>query len=91
MSRQEDGQGQFMKKRGRLVRVFRLNGFARTRRPRSIPELHALALEDGGDSGRSARRFGYASRRINSSKWRRSSPNSLDLKDCLVLASTSIV
>ena len=33
-----------MKERGRLVRVFRLDEFARTRRPRSIPELHELAL-----------------------------------------------
>ena len=37
-------QGQFMKERGRLVRVFRRDGFARTRRPRSIPDLHELAL-----------------------------------------------
>ena len=33
-----------MKERGRLVRVFRLDEFARTRRPRSVPELHAFAL-----------------------------------------------
>ena len=37
-------QGQFMKERGRLVRVFRLDGFARTRRPRSILKPHELAL-----------------------------------------------
>ena len=37
-------QGQFMMERGRLVRVFRLDGFARTSRPRSVPELHELAL-----------------------------------------------
>src|SRR5438093_2575111 len=36
-------QGQFMKESRRLVRVFRLAGFARTRRPRSMPERHELA------------------------------------------------
>ncbi|HEY2952879.1 MAG TPA: hypothetical protein VGK40_09865 [Verrucomicrobiae bacterium] len=35
-------QGQFVKERGRLVRVFRLDAFARTGHPRSIPELHEL-------------------------------------------------
>src|SRR5436309_8952572 len=37
-------QGQFMKERGGLVRVLRLDGFARTTLPRSVPELHELAL-----------------------------------------------
>ncbi|HEY2951893.1 MAG TPA: efflux RND transporter periplasmic adaptor subunit [Verrucomicrobiae bacterium] len=40
-------QGQFMKERGRLVRVFRLDGFGRTRRPGSTPDLHELALALG--------------------------------------------
>jgi len=39
-------KGQFMKERGRLVRAFRLDGFVRTRRPRSNPELHELTLGD---------------------------------------------
>jgi hypothetical protein len=33
--------------RGRLVCAFRPDGFARTRRPRSMPELHELALPAG--------------------------------------------
>jgi hypothetical protein len=33
-----------MMERGHLVRVFRLEEFARTRRPRSVPELQASTL-----------------------------------------------
>src|SRR5205823_620328 len=50
-------QDRFMKERGCLVRVFRLDGFARTRRPRSIPALRGLALHLGDVAvrGRDAR------------------------------------
>src|ERR1051325_1617632 len=38
---------QFRKERGRLARVFQLDGFARTRRPRSLPDLPETAMAVG--------------------------------------------